>query len=258
MQEIARLKDISPPFVEDRGFVKTRLMYQIALFKYFNKENNFDFFEASEDIPVSLRDIYVPLRLDKKDVGTINTSEDVEDIEGNEVAYFLREHQLLALSGLAGSGKSTLSKYLASSLSEQATNNEHFLMGRKLVLPIVLRELDFSAITSLNDLFLQWTKLFRETISYHFEKDFLDYYIENNWAIIIFDGLDELEQETSQKLTEWIIEYSSSLLVKDELQKTHIIITARPTGFSAIEKQLNQSSFKKLYIQPFNQTNRNF
>ena len=91
MQKITRLKEISPPFVEDRGFVKTRLMYQIALFKYFNRENNFDFFEASEDIPVSLRDIYVPLRLDKKDVGTINTSKDVEDIQ--EYLQLLQKNQ---------------------------------------------------------------------------------------------------------------------------------------------------------------------
>ncbi|MDQ7083422.1 MAG: hypothetical protein Q9M36_00110 [Sulfurovum sp.] len=77
-----------------------------------------------------MQDIYVPLRLATQEITVINESKDVEDIKGDEVYHYLNKHPFVALSGLAGSGKSTLTKYLARVFLPSAVSQEHHNLGQ--------------------------------------------------------------------------------------------------------------------------------
>ena len=242
---------LNAPFIEDSKFSEQRSLYQLHLERYYNSENSFDFFEASEDVPVSLKEIYVPLRLASEEISVIDDSQDVENIEGDEVYNYLNKYPFVALSGLAGSGKSTLTKYLATSLSSAKISQDHYNLGRRVVFPIILRELDFSKITTFNQFIFQWLKSFSEKIDFKIDIDFFNYYIDNGWAIVIFDGFDELESKMSQELLNWIKKWVRYIDKLDNKTKTNVIITARPTGFE--NNAFVDRLFTKLYIQPFNQ-----
>jgi len=242
---------LNAPFVEESRFSEQRTLYQRHLARYYDSENSFDFFEASEDVPVSLRDIYVPLRLSTKEISVINKSEDVEKIKGDEVYSYLNKYSFVALSGLAGSGKSTLTKYLATSLSASKVSQEHHNLGRRVVFPIVLRELDFSKIKTFSQFIFQWLQSFSKKIDFEVDLDFFNYYIDNGWAIVIFDGFDELESKMSQELISWIKKWVRYIDKLETKTKTNVIITARPTGFE--DNAFSDRLFTKLYIQPFNQ-----
>lgn len=245
------MKIVDAPFQESANYVNEKKLFQLRLADYYNNEDALSVLESSEDIPVSLKDIYVPLRLSEKEIHTIKSSKEVDDIQGRYIEDVLPKYKYLALSGLPGSGKSTLTKYLLTALADTTPNSTMNKLGRRLVIPIILREMDFSHISSLDELWNFWLREMNQRLKLELTLDMFQYYIAQGWAIIIFDGLDELGEETNLKLINWITSWLRHGITKNRIvnTNTYVIITARPTGFI---KSIDYSILKKLYIQPFN------
>lgn len=243
-------ESLDAPFEERAEFKNQKNRYQIKLAELFNNENALQVLESSEDIPVSLKDIYVRLRIDKKEIKAIESSEEVNKIEGEYLENLLEKSSFVALSGMPGSGKSTLTKYFATSVADNIPNEVTSTLGRRLVIPIILRELDFTSINSLNSLWDFWLSDTSKKLDLSLTRDFFDHYIAQGWAIIILDGLDEIDEDTNQKLLMWIGEYSKKI-TRNRITNTEtkIVLTARPTGYL---DGIDYSMFNKFYIQPFN------
>ena len=229
---------IREPF-NDLKYKNTQNRYKRLLIDLYSKDNTFD-----DDTPVSLKDIYTPLLLGSNEN---DNEKDILEIEDSICKY-----QFIAISGVAGSGKSTITKYLSIATAENGVNNTIEKIGKRLVLPFILRELDFTRINSFNDLFSQWVnninRNFDEEI---FTIDFFEFYIKQGWAILIFDGFDEIGVAKNESLIKWIKEYIEKNGLNKQINiKTNIIITGRPTGFLS---NVNYDIFKKLYIQSYNQ-----
>ncbi len=207
--------------------------------------------EASEDQPVHIKDIYVPLRLDKTNLEHIKSTEEVDSVKGQSIEEVLCTKQFIAISGAPGSGKSTLTKFLAAMLSQPENNHYTSVLGRRVVIPFILREFDFAKINSFDDLFSQWIVDINKRLGMKLTRDFFDFYISYGWAVVIFDGIDEISDEKNLALIDWINDWIDKNMSFSIAQyKINIIITGRPYGY--LEKGKYDKFFEKLYIQPFN------
>lgn len=241
---------IDAPFQEEAQYLNPKNLFQRKLAELYNNEDALRVLESSEDVPVALKEIYVPLRLSKAEVLTIKSTQDVDKISGDYIENILPDHYFISLSGMPGSGKSTLTKYLITALADTVPNETVQKLGRRLVIPIILREMDFSSINSLDDLWAYWLKEMNDRLKINLEWDVFNYYIAQGWAIIIFDGLDELGEQTNIKLMDWINNRLRGIVNNGIFNtQTYVVITARPTGFL---KDSDYSMFEKFHIQPFN------
>jgi hypothetical protein len=227
---------IREPF-NDLEYKNRQNSYKKLLIDLYQKDNTFD-----DDTPVSLKDIYTPLKLGYE--------------EKTDNTYYIEEtickHQFIAISGVAGSGKSTITKYLSISTAENGVNETIKKVGKRIVLPFILRELDFNKINSFDELFSQWINNINKNSKNILDREFFEFYIKKGWAIIIFDGFDEIGIEKNKNLIKWLDEYiESNKLNKQTDIKTNIIITGRPTGFLNGVKY--DTFFQKLYLQQYNQ-----
>ncbi len=93
--------------------------------------------------------------------------------------------------------------------------------------------------------------VYSKKIDFEIDLDFFNYYVDNGWTIVLFDGFDELESKMSQEVIKWIKKWVRYIDSKTNETKTNVVITARPTGFEQIN--FAEGFFEKLYIQPFNQ-----
>lgn len=242
---------INPQFINSK-WRKEYQEYRSKLFGLYERADMTGVMEASEDQPVHIRDIYVPLRLDKTNIDYIKSTEEVDDIKGLTIEDTLCSRQFTAISGLPGSGKSTLTKFLATALSQTENNHYTNQLGRRIVIPFTLRELNFSKINSLDDLWNEWLADFSKRLELELKKEFFDFYISYGWAVIIFDGIDEIKDEKNRELIEWInnwINENIETLITAP-NKLNIIITGRPYGY--LDDGEYEKYFDKMFLQPFN------
>ncbi len=249
---MSKKQDLNPIFI-DNQYGRLFNLYRKRLSEYYSKADMAGVMEASEDIPVNLRDIYVPLRIDEQDIPRINNSEEVERIKGIDLDLALNKNHFLAISGLPGSGKTTLTNFLSGELSKSQANKSIQLLGRQLVIPIVLRELNFDNINSFEQLFEQWRTQIQERLDLDLPKEFFELYVKNHWALVIFDGFDEVDESVNSKLIKWIDDWIDGVIKESKSNAEnsfYCIITARPSGF--LSQETYTKNFRKYYLQPFN------
>ena len=231
---------IREPF-NDLEYKNMQNSYKRLIQKRYGIDTSFD-----DDTPASLQDIYTPLSLAKKEYS---------DDKRYSIEDAILKDQFLAITGVAGSGKSTITKFLSVATADDGVNDTIKKVGKRLVLPFILRELEFDKINSLDELFSQWighlnTALQKENKE-PFTKEFFEFYIKNGWAILIFDGFDEIGAQKNKNLIKWLNELIDTYQLRSQKDiRTNIIITGRPTGF--LDK-VDYSTFKKYYLQPYDQ-----
>jgi len=200
--------------------------------------------DTLEETQILLQDIYTPLELGSDKNDNSDKRIGVEDL--------LCRYQYIAISGEAGSGKSTITKFLSLATSANGTNKTVQKLGKRVVLPIILRELNFSKIDSMDSLFSQWIDNLNSNLKTAvFDREFFDFYIAKGWAIIILDGFDEIGTKQNKNLISWINSYITKQKLDENGLRTNIIITGRPTGFLSDVKY--EKNFRKYYLKPYSQ-----
>ncbi|MET3988114.1 NACHT domain-containing protein [Streptomyces sp. PvR034] len=137
------------------------------------------------------------------------------------------------LLGDPGAGKSTSSAVSASLLFQQ---------GRSIPFYVVMREVDFTAAG------FSLVKVVEEQLSHRYQirvpEGLVEELLLEGSALLVFDGLDEVQSESVRRRSSEIIETASRLY-----PLSRILATSRIVGYSSAK--LNPATFHEYRIRPF-------
>lgn len=200
---------------------------------------------ADEPDPINLRQIFIPLRLSPQ---PISESDSDEATVGDDAWDIVARERFLAISGLPGSGKSTLTKALISEIhGSHESRLRNALRGRHGIaaVPFILRELgDLSSVRSIEDLFERWWSILERqltsskapndrklqtpiTLDIPRLRESFSPGGENFSALYLFDGIDEVGG----------LEIRNNILrIASEVVKLghRVVLTGRPGGFEGL------------------------
>lgn len=206
---------------------------------------------ADDPDPISLRQIYIPLRLgeEDRDENAMNPpdkfeEETEENLLGVDAFTAVVNERFLVISGRPGAGKTTLVKALVNELCgdydsrfRQHLQEKH---GNVFVIPIILRELPrLAEVNSLAELLAMWwqrqaelnrLQAFVEALDLARLKASLE--LDRLTPLIILDGVDEIG---SLEVREHL--FAFALQACDTMR---FIVTGRPSGLEGIDKQLTR------------------
>ncbi len=234
--------------------------YQQSLSQLFSDMDLTGVSDAGNQTVVSLAQIHVDERFTKKDLTGTEGQPDFEETLQKEpredifdlLITFDEELRPQGVSGRVvvigppGSGKTVLMRSLVVSCGDLRSNTlSNIQLGRRMVMPLVLRELDVQNLFTTHDLldtYQKWlirrlpgvkpdpTRQLAPLLSEN-----LLYFLEKGWVIIAVDGMDEVGQEMRQRL------HGIVYALMARFPKCAIVITGRPVGL-----RLEQEDFHSL------------
>lgn len=189
------------------------------IIEYQTEEFNKNFFTKTiihRTEPVKLLDFYQPLKITK--YGRLN--QDVK-IDTNDCDKLFRKNNFITIIGTAGSGKSTIVKYL---LVNSILNNF------KIPIKIELRYLntyDGNLFKYINEEIFKLSQL-------AFEETVIDRLLKSGNFLFFFDGYDELSSNVKEIITKNINDFTSLY------NKNSYLLTSRPyTNIELLSKFVN-------------------
>lgn len=181
--------------------------------------------------PVNLLDIYAPLCIDSWDRSfdylgrEQKENTEIEFRDFKDVIKFLNQNQYVILNGIAGSGKSTLSKYFViAAVAEQY----------KIPIKVDLRNLNSFDFTSANIILEFFQKKLFEFHKLSVDFDITKELLESGKFLLLFDGFDELKPEIIPKVTSALEDFIK------RFSDNNFLLTSRPhTNASSLNKFTN-------------------
>jgi hypothetical protein len=195
-----------------------------------------------EALPPTRYELPLDLKRQLQEQGQLEADLSSEALERYRQDYFqqparkvleaVAESQWAVILGDPGAGKSTLLQYLALGWVE----------GKADALPLLI-ELREYAISLVNN-FLEFLHRGRG-VDWQFDQQQLHQYLQENRALIMFDGLDEVfDRATQAAIVDYIIRFAQIY------PKAQIVITSRIIGYNP--ERLRHAGFQHFTIQPLN------
>lgn len=201
---------------------------------------------------VSLRRIYVPVRVDTEDRAdeSLGGPEKAleEQLPGQDALELIADSRFVAVSGRPGSGKTTLVQALIGELTREGPSPvRDKLAGERGILPVPLILRDYQErlddVRGLDDLLdLWWSHSAEEAAATGFALDLPR--LKASYAdaddgdamplLVLFDGLDEVGgTKTRQRILD--------IAADQELRLRCALVTGRPGGFADLKYQVGRS-----------------
>ncbi len=195
--------------------------------------------------PISLRRLYIPLRLSEDDIEDtamagpeeVVAKETPENEPGRDLTELLIDNPFLVISGRPGSGKTTLVKWIVSELTgDHPSRLRRPLQGERGIapLPIVLRELgDLSNINDLAQLLDRWWESIERQAGKRLDYERLRWLLtdldgERFPALLMFDGIDEVGgRDIRGRLLETALRAAEN--------RFRVVVTGRPAGLADLD-----------------------
>ncbi len=207
---------------------------------------------ASTHGPVALREIFVQPVLMPRTVSDYAPEQALHEGGVDLLTWLDRAHRgagpaVLALTGRAGSGKTTLTRWLAYSLAELDWDLRRLSFHDRLPLPIALRDAPLAELDGLEALVRWWARAVCK-VDPGGVTEWLDY----RGAILILDGLDEVGgREQRARVMRWVREHPWTAGGEGALRNL-TVVTARPTGFDDVLAGAERG-VARLSLAPFSQ-----
>lgn len=225
--------------------------------------------------PISLRKIFISLRLDKKDRDESEVTsnkgdpsrsfklETTDNLLGKDAFEEVLTNDFMVVSGRPGAGKTTLIKALINELCagypSDFRSKAHDKHGAIFTIPIILRELpSLDEIVCFDSLIEQWWELqlklnekafekdpdtnkrqFSELLNIELLKDSLTH--DKLTSLVLFDGIDEVGSISTRKKV-----YQLARLAHG--RGCRVIITGRPSGLDDLKQTLGDDEKSQLEL----------
>jgi predicted NACHT family NTPase len=200
------------------------------------------------------KDYELPKEIQKllRERGDIAAEVRPEDLERYQQAYTQQQadsvlkvindvnYPYLVILGDPGSGKSTLLKYLALQWAKQSPNQ---LPSQPIHLLIELRKYNRSKDEKECSNFLEFMDCGSSWIG-HLKKSKLHKYLQDNRAVVMFDGLDEVfEVQKRNRIVDQIHDFTQ------DYPTVKVIVTSRMIGYQ--QQRLKNAKFHHFMLQDF-------
>ncbi|HZF10677.1 MAG TPA: NACHT domain-containing protein [Thermoanaerobaculia bacterium] len=221
--------------------------------------------EIGETDPVSLRQIFVPMRVGSEDLREEEVGKGVsrvqdEKLPGEDAWDVLIRKPFVALSGRPGSGKTTLVQAIVAELCNDALPSRLRQETRAIPVPIILRNIPgLETVRSLEDLYNLWWPLQAEQAEHdrlpldrpRLEKELFPFGVapQDFSVLVLFDGIDEAGGPAiRQRLLNLALEAAA--------RGFRVLVTGRPTGFVDLvspppDQEQPWARLKLCYLLPF-------
>lgn len=203
---------------------------------------------STDEEPMALRDVFVPLRLSDRVLSTSAKAEDLEaaDAAGHDLLDLLdaahrRERApLITISGPAGSGKTTLLRWVAVRMADQGVEVSERAFAERLPVLIALREAPIGELESLEALLRWWLVEVQTEQGEALDEEAALAWVRGGEALVLLDGLDEVGGEAHrERVLAWVLEEDSA---RGETEHPSLcVITGRPAGW-----QLRQTGLRSV------------
>ena len=244
--------------------VNTRFSARGAYYRWLVQQyGSIPMLELQEDNqdPISLRKIFIPLRLDveDRDESSINPpakfhEESKDNQLGQDAFEEIVQYDFLVISGRPGAGKTTLIKALINELCGTHTSNfrskMHERCGALFTIPMILRELpEIESADSFDDLLNQWWQRLdelnnlaydRKTFAERLDIKSLRASLEHDdlQPLILFDGIDEVGSfDLRRKIYKFAQDANN--------QGYRAIVTGRPSGLADLHTALKSGELSR-------------
>lgn len=215
--------NILPTFEETIKQREFRQKYMKAINRAYRYDESIGIMDIGEDKKVSLQDIYVPLQFSKYEYNEDNY---YENDTLHSIVDLFQQNRNVVLSGKPGSGKTTLSRSIINSLSSNDLTVMSNEFGRRLPLYFKLRDYKIESIKSFEDFLNQYILTMSRILKIDIYSELVLFYLKQGWCFLIFDGVDEVGNETNRlKIRDYILKEFSKYN-----QNNYILVTSRPTG----------------------------
>ncbi|MBF0311455.1 MAG: hypothetical protein HQL56_18220 [Magnetococcales bacterium] len=213
------------------------LSYRKYLIDTYQKADFAGIADANQRTPMALTSIFVEERFSAKEISPSDPDfstviaepgEELEDL----LLTWNAEHEptgvagRLVIIGPPGSGKSALVRVLAAGCSQMAYNPWNEAFGRRLVLPLILRDLNLQGVRTTEELLQRWADRVQRDRPGLPDLLNVKFYLETGWAIVAFDGVDEIGIAGRRHLRRLIAIFAA------RYPQAVILVTGRPAGFT--------------------------
>ncbi|MBF0423762.1 MAG: NACHT domain-containing protein [Magnetococcales bacterium] len=194
--------------------------------------------DANQRTPMALVSIFVPEQFSQEEISPSSPhfaemisqpDEELEDLlitwDAENVPVGISGRRLVII-GEPGSGKSALIRVLAAGCAETAYNTWNTAFGRRLVLPLILRDLNLTGVRTTEELLQRWAVRVERDHPGLLDLSVIQFYLRVGWAIVAFDGVDEIGFAARRRLRRLILSFAA------RYPRAIILVTGRPAGFT--------------------------